>query len=471
MIMGLAAVASRCSNILCRPWREAKPSIVVLSAPTLELTRSETVQPSLTNLHEQEYEAQLRALIERIERVLSTVLPRRKFPGISLRMTESEASRYYHEISEKRRLIQAIWEEVDRFEGEPLWKGVATQSPCDLQREKNRMSRVDKCLLLIQKHMYMICKIFKSRVLSAEEVSISPKLIQLANSFLSPSSSLHYEGQIASGTFGKILSLATPRGPYAIKEFKWVPEKPRRIIERAAIVEMGIHLSVNELPGVVELVFLSSNPLHIGMEMCKYDLWLEIYRQELTPRQFLADLEQLLNTLKQVHERGIVHMDVSAKNCLVHEERGQRIIKLCDFGLSTREGEDVFGGTAMYLAPETINYNDRAKEPYIAKGIRASAKIDMWALGVMIFVVITGGQFPFKKKHIFNRAFFLNQSLVTAQWKKIFTTLKGFDSRLGDLAPIYQSFLERTLVVDPALRSSSSELLLFLERAQSNKKN
>jgi calcium/calmodulin-dependent protein kinase I len=65
-------------------------------------------------------------------------------------------------------------------------------------------------------------------------------------------------------------------------------------------------------------------------------------------------------------------------------------IKLCDFGISKRvEGgvtESTLKGTLAYMAPEMLGYVDEIED---SRGNEQAA--DVWALGEMVFRMLTGG--------------------------------------------------------------------------------
>jgi len=82
----------------------------------------------------------------------------------------------------------------------------------------------------------------------------------------------------------------------------------------------------------------------------------------------------------------VVHRDIKLENILVTENRD---IKLIDFGFSVAMAPgnllNVFCGTPSYMAPEIVS-----KDYY-------NFPVDVWALGVLFFKLITG-YFPFKGK-------------------------------------------------------------------------
>ncbi|HEX4964435.1 MAG TPA: protein kinase [Thermoanaerobaculia bacterium] len=90
---------------------------------------------------------------------------------------------------------------------------------------------------------------------------------------------------------------------------------------------------------------------------------------------------QLASALAAAHATGIVHRDLKPENVMVLPD-GR--VKLLDFGLArwidaggiTEEGMAV--GTAAYMAPEQI------------RGERIGTATDLWALGVVLYEMLTG---------------------------------------------------------------------------------
>ena len=83
---------------------------------------------------------------------------------------------------------------------------------------------------------------------------------------------------------------------------------------------------------------------------------------------------------KKIHERGIIHRDIKPSNMLIDKD-GK--IKISDFGFAIfQEDLQTQGkfsvGSTYYRAPETLY-----KFQY-------SPKSDIWAIGVVLFEMITG---------------------------------------------------------------------------------
>lgn len=101
---------------------------------------------------------------------------------------------------------------------------------------------------------------------------------------------------------------------------------------------------------------------------------------------------QLAETLQFVHERGIVHRDLKPENILIGADGH---VTLTDFGIALRLASRrlTFShlsnavGTPDYMAPEQV------------RGERGDARTDVYALGCMLFELLTG-RVPYPVEHV-----------------------------------------------------------------------
>jgi serine/threonine protein kinase len=107
-----------------------------------------------------------------------------------------------------------------------------------------------------------------------------------------------------------------------------------------------------------------------------------------SPADALRELEQAARALDHAHANGVVHRDVKPGNLLVDH---QGDVHVADFGIASAAwmpsltADGTVLGTAGYLAPEQ------------AKGERATAASDRYALAVVAFELLTGGR-PFARE-------------------------------------------------------------------------
>lgn len=93
-------------------------------------------------------------------------------------------------------------------------------------------------------------------------------------------------------------------------------------------------------------------------------------------------IRQILEGLVQLHDNDIAHLDIKPQNLLLTEPFPNGDVKLCDFGMSRRLSKHCeireICGTPDYVAPEILRYDP------------ISLATDMWSLGILTYVLLTG---------------------------------------------------------------------------------
>ena len=122
------------------------------------------------------------------------------------------------------------------------------------------------------------------------------------------------------------------------------------------------------------------------------DLGRRIAREgRLEPEPAVALIAQVGNGLDAIHAAGLVHRDVKPANVLLSGEEGAEHAYITDFGVArnvatesglTQTGR--FVGTLDYVAPEQIS------------GGEVDARVDVYALGCLLFKLLTG-EVPFPR--------------------------------------------------------------------------
>mmetsp|Transcript_9144 Transcript_9144/g.28050 ORF Transcript_9144/g.28050 Transcript_9144/m.28050 type:complete len:512 (+) Transcript_9144:51-1586(+) len=148
---------------------------------------------------------------------------------------------------------------------------------------------------------------------------------------------------------------------------------------------------------------------------------------------------QVLDAIAFMHSKKVAHCDIKLENILLKSRRNDVDVKICDFGLAKsfttddhcccfeKEPEAV-AATPEYAAPELLDENARSYGP----------AVDVWALGVVAFVLFTG-EMPFSDD---------NHDVAGA-----------FDrlTRHHVVSEDAQSFVQALLTVDPAQRPRAAD--------------
>uniref|UniRef100_A0ABK8F4T1 Twitchin n=1 Tax=Anopheles gambiae TaxID=7165 RepID=A0ABK8F4T1_ANOGA len=98
-------------------------------------------------------------------------------------------------------------------------------------------------------------------------------------------------------------------------------------------------------------------------------------------QEIIEYMKQICEAVKYMHERNIIHLDIKPENVMC-QTRNTNQVKLIDFGLATKlnpnEMVKISTGTAEFAAPEIVE-----REP-------VGFYTDMWAVGVLAYVLVSG---------------------------------------------------------------------------------
>jgi len=150
-------------------------------------------------------------------------------------------------------------------------------------------------------------------------------------------------------------------------------------------VEIKVLKSLNH-PNIIRLedTFESPDRIYMIMEMMKggelFDYVVE--KGTLSEEEASVLVRKITSAVAHMHSLDIIHRDLKPENLLLTSKGPDAEIKLIDFGLAkVVQRETVassFLGTKGYLAPEMLQRHSYDKS------------IDMWALGVIVFVLLCG---------------------------------------------------------------------------------
>lgn len=145
---------------------------------------------------------------------------------------------------------------------------------------------------------------------------------------------------------------------------------------------------------------------------------------------------QLADALQYCHQHGVVHRDLKPENILIEPEG---TVKLVDFGIALLQGARRLTfrrltsgfGTPDYMAPEQV------------QGDRGDARTDVYAVGVMLYEMLTG-DVPYH-----------GDSPLAVMSQRVTTDAPLLSSKRSDLPPQLEAVVWRALRREPAERYAS----------------
>jgi tRNA A-37 threonylcarbamoyl transferase component Bud32 len=241
--------------------------------------------------------------------------------------------------------------------------------------------------------------------------------------------------KIGEGAYGEVYEALDTwlDHPRALKLLK--PQAAVRATAREVLHEARKLVRVRH-PNVVMVHGADSHDGRIGFWMDLIEgqtLEERVHEGRLSPGEAIYIGQELCRALTAVHHANLLHRDIKAQN-VMRASDGGRII-LMDFGAGEFRDEPGQGrpkGTPLYLAPELF------------AGGPATTESDIYALGVLLYYVVTG-TFPVIGNNYTDLA--LNHARGVRRHLR--------DAR-PDLPDTFVSVIERAINSDPGLRFRSA---------------
>ena len=156
-------------------------------------------------------------------------------------------------------------------------------------------------------------------------------------------------------------------------------------------------------------------------------------RRKLCEKTAKILYRQIIQGIKYIHSKGIVHRDIKLENILLDLNN---IVKICDFGVGklTQKGQKLMDqcGTPVYMAPEIIKGDGYEGFP-----------VDVWSSGVALYIMLSGN-IPFNR----DKTHDLQSAIMNLPYKKI-----------DDISDNANDLLQNILEKNPNKRLTPDEIL------------
>ncbi|KAM3128618.1 hypothetical protein pb186bvf_019315 [Paramecium bursaria] len=162
---------------------------------------------------------------------------------------------------------------------------------------------------------------------------------------------------------------------------------------------------------------------------------LKEYIKQIEISEIKDIVKQIIEGLEYIHQKDIIHCDIKPANIIINKLNGQLEVTIIDFGLSvdvskTKGLTEGARGTINYMAPEQL------------QGVLYNRSVDIWALGILVYNMLTKGQNPFTEIDDNEQTCIDKIKLGKIKWPK------QIDAQIKD-------FISRCLAVDVESRMSA----------------
>ena len=204
---------------------------------------------------------------------------------------------------------------------------------------------------------------------------------------------LKYIETLGKGSFGIVLHVFDNKlkMDMALKVIDKTGKKNsyiNKMKDEISILRKLNHPNIVNFYGFIE----TNNQLMIKMEYIKYGTlknWIN-NRENINEEEASTIIGRILSAIEYLHGKQICHRDIKPENIMISRKNDLNSIKIIDFGLSSQNFDQLenhnYCGTYIYMAPELIE-----KKLYFLS-------IDMWSIGVLMFILLNNGKHPFYVK-------------------------------------------------------------------------
>ncbi|CDW74434.1 protein kinase domain containing protein [Stylonychia lemnae] len=224
-----------------------------------------------------------------------------------------------------------------------------------------------------------------------------------------------FQEVIGSGAFGVVFQVEKIRNINPTS--KCVDSKPIsqlaavKVINKNTLKDDGYRVLKNEAlilrtmdhPNIVKFyeIYETSDFVFIEMEVIKGGTLSDFIKSkfQFSDQDASLIIKSILSAVEHVHSKNFVHRDLKPDNILISDQNDLSTIKVADFGLSESLRINIAYslnekmGTLLYMAPEQTKNHAYGK------------RIDVWACGIIMYILIEGRHPLFDPQHDNERTF------------------------------------------------------------------
>lgn len=195
---------------------------------------------------------------------------------------------------------------------------------------------------------------------------------------------IFYDKLLGSGSYANVyLGKNIKTNQYvAVKIISNIPTKLARIFEEEmkimSIIKNDPHVNIVGCYDIINL----KNIIYIILEYCDSGDLKQLIKNPIKEKYVHYYFKQLVNGLKYLHTKKILHRDIKPKNILLTNNK--RVLKICDFGLAKNNEDNnlckTVCGSPLYMAPEMIKNTN----------VLYTDQIDLWSTGLILYELLYG---------------------------------------------------------------------------------
>ena len=261
--------------------------------------------------------------------------------------------------------------------------------------------------------------------------------------------------KIGEGGFGDVYLVEKDNNYYALKKLKFKLTK-EELEQYQKILNILLKIKNENIIKYYEF-FLENDYLNIVMEYCgdtdlKQFIKNQKAKNELIEEELIKDfIIQICNGLKEIHNNGIIHRDLTPDNIFIDINDN---IKIGDFGISK-----------IFIKNTLFSKNKQGKYHYFAPEFelegKYNEKTDIYSLGCVIYELLTLNEYYIDKK-IEEKDCKINAEIYNPKWQELIDLLLNKNYKLRPNIDEVMDIINKIELFDKENKENKNKLKLYL---------